>query len=496
MASGLKILYASAEVVPFAKTGGLADVAGALPKVLAQMGHDVRIVMPRYGSIDGDAFALRQVTNPFSIPHGNDSLEISIEQSDAILGVPTYFIRNDYLYDRDSLYGQSDDDHRFVAYARGLLEMCTQLGWFPDVINCNDWHTALVPVYLKTLYADRAGYGNIGTLYTIHNLAYQSVFPPELMELAGLPWELFTWDKLMFQDQFNFMKAALIYADKLSTVSETYAKEIQTPEYGEGLDGVLQYRKKDLVGILNGIDYHVWNAKTDALLPHKFSVDDLAGKKADKQDLQTAVGLPNWDDVPLYGLISRLSSQKGFDLLDKALPDLLENEPMQLIILGAGDQYFQDMLSALAKRFPEKLALALRFDNTLAHRIYAGCDAFLMPSRYEPCGLGQMISMAYGTLPVVRATGGLADSVKEIKMARGKGNGFVFEDYTPNALRAAIDRTNACFHERKECWERGMKNAFASDFSWETSAKQYVKIYKEAISAAVEEMPELLRKSA
>ncbi|HEX2949235.1 MAG TPA: glycogen/starch synthase, partial [Armatimonadota bacterium] len=466
MSSGLKILYASAEVVPFAKTGGLADVAGALPKVLAQMGHDVRIVMPRYSCIDGEEYGLRQITEPFTIPHGHERIQVSIEQSDAIEGVPTYFIRNDYLYNRNSLYGQPDDDHRFVAYCRGILEMLPHLGWVPDVINCNDWHTALVPVYLKTIYSNQSDFRDIGTLFTIHNLAYQGTFGPQIMELAGLPWDLFTWDKLAFWDKFNFMKAALIYADKLSTVSETYAKEIQTASYGEGLDGVLEYRNTDLYGILNGIDYNIWNPETDMLLPANFSRDTLTGKHTCKHELQEEVGLPTWENAPLFGLISRLSSQKGLDLLDKALPAILDEEEMQLVILGTGEEYFQNMLIRLSEQYPDKIAVITKFDNALAHRIYAGSDAFLMPSKYEPCGLGQMISLAYGTIPVVRATGGLADTIKEIKNVRGRGNGFVFQEYSPDELQQAIHRAIKCFRDKQACWERAMQNAFTSDFSW------------------------------
>ncbi|HEY3379858.1 MAG TPA: glycogen/starch synthase, partial [Armatimonadota bacterium] len=362
---------------------------------------------------------------------------------------------------------------------------------------CNDWHTALVPVYLKTLYADRPGFQDIASLYTIHNLAYQGIFDPPLMELAGLPWELFTWDKLAFWDRFNFMKAGLLYADKLSTVSETYAKEIQTEEYGAGMDGVLTYRAHDLYGIINGIDYQIWNPKTDTLIPTNFSAEDLDGKHTCKHDLQEEMGLPTWENAPVFGLISRLSAQKGFDLLEEALPALLAEEEMQVVVLGAGEKPYQDMLTKLAKQYPDKLAVALKFDNTLAHRIYAGSDAFLMPSHYEPCGLGQMISLAYGTLPVVRATGGLADTIKEVKSIRSKGNGFVFEDYTPEALHAAISRAIKCFRAKRDCWDKAVHNAFTSDFSWESSATKYLKVYKEAIKAVRgETMPERQRMSA
>jgi starch synthase len=484
MASGLKILYASAEVVPFAKTGGLADVAGALPKVLAQMGHDVRIVMPRYSSIDGAKYGLRPVLPPFRIPHGNDYIEISIEQSDAIPGVTTYFIRNDYLYDRPGLYGQPDDDHRFVAYCRGIMELIHQLGWAPDVINCNDWHTGLVPVYLKTLYAGRAGYENIASLYTIHNLAYQGNFPPETMELAGLPWDLFTWDKLEFWGNFNFMKAGLIYADTLSTVSETYAKEVQTPEYGERLDGVMAYRSDDLYGIINGVDYHEWNPRDDGFIPAHFSPENLDGKRACKRALQKEMGLPEEAGTPLFGVVSRLSSQKGFDLLEEALPQLLTTQHMQVVILGTGDQHYHDMLTRLQEQHKDKLAVALKFDNALAHRIYAGSDMFLMPSRYEPCGLGQLISLAYGTIPVARATGGIADTVSEFKSLRSRGNGFTFTEYDAEELTDTITCALKCYADpRVECWCRVVANAFASDCSWQASAKKYLRVYKLAMKS-------------
>ena len=483
MGAPLKILFASAEVVPFAKTGGLADVAGALPKVLAAMGHDVRIVMPRYRAVDARQFGLRPLADPFRIPHGHEWIEIAIDESDAIDGVPTYFIDNDYLYDRDSLYGQPDDDHRFVAYSRGLLEMCARIGWTPDVINCNDWHTGLVPVYLKTIYADHPQLGQVASLFTIHNLAYQGIFPPQVMELAGLPWDLFTWDKLAFWNQFNFMKAGLVYADTLSTVSETYAREIQTPEYGEGLQGVLAYRRDDLFGILNGIDYGIWNPRTDACIPAHYTADSLAGKAACKQALQEAAGLAVDPKVPVFGMITRLSAQKGLDLLEVALPKLLKGQAMQLVVLGTGDAPYHEMLEALAKKYPKKLSVFLKFDNTLAHRIYAGSDAFLMPSHYEPCGLGQMISLAYGTLPVVRATGGLADTVHAFSATTAAGNGFVFTEYTPDALQRAVMRALKLYAE-PDLWAKAVANAFNSDFSWEQSAQKYIKVYERALNKA------------
>ncbi len=479
MKARLKILYASAEVVPFAKTGGLADVAGALPQVLAQMGHDVRIVMPRYSCIDAVKFAIRPVTDSFLIPHGGDAIPMRIDQSDAIAGVPTYLLANDYLYDRSSLYGQPDDDHRFIAFCRGIIEMFDHLGWVPDVINCNDWHTGLVPVYLKTLYAD-SPLGDIATLYTIHNLAYQGCFDRQVMELAGLPWELFTWDRLEFWGQINFMKAGLVFADAISTVSEQYAREIQTPEYGDGLEGVMQYRHEDLCGIINGIDYEIWNPRHDALIPATFTPEDRTGKAQCKRTLQEEMGLEVNPRIPLFGLISRLSAQKGLDLLEIALPKLLAENAMQVMVLGTGDEHFHTLLTQLAKAYPEKLAVSLKFDNGLAHRIYAGSDAFLMPSYYEPCGLGQMISLAYGTVPVVRATGGLADTITEIRPRSSKGNGFLFTDYSAKGLTAAVQRALRCYADPTR-WDIVMANAFACHYSWQASANKYVKAYQHSM---------------
>ncbi|MEI7833611.1 MAG: glycogen/starch synthase, partial [bacterium] len=339
MSKKLKILYASAEVVPFAKTGGLADVAGALPAELAEMGHDVRVVMPRFSSIDGAKYGLKTITAPFQIPLGNSLIAITIAESSAIAGVPTYFIENEEFFARDSLYGQADDDSRFTVYCRGMLEMFAQIGWTPDVISCNDWHSALVPVYLKTIYADQEKFRRIATLFTVHNLAYQGSFSEKVMEIAGLPRELFTWDKLAYWNTFNFMKVGLLYADVISTVSEGYAKEIATKEYGAGLEGVIEYRKHDLFGILNGIDYSIWNPRTDPLIPANFSVNELKGKAECKRALQQEMGLGVDANTPLFGLISRLSSQKGLDILAEVLPELLKKQKMQVVILGTGDEY-------------------------------------------------------------------------------------------------------------------------------------------------------------
>ncbi|MEI6518930.1 MAG: glycogen/starch synthase [bacterium] len=478
MGKKLKILYVSAEVVPFAKTGGLADVAGALPKALAEMGHDVRIAMPLYGDIDRVRYGIRPATPSFSIPHANDTLEISIDTSTAIPGVPTYFIHNDYLYNRPGLYGHFDDDHRFIAFSRGVMEMFGHIGWFPDVINCNDWHTALIPVYLKTLYADRPDYAKIASVFSVHNIAYQGGFGRNIMNLAGLPWSEFTWDKLEYYGMFNFIKAGLEYADIISTVSKMYAIETQTDQYGEGMQGLLLYRSADYHGIVNGIDYTDWSAEKDEYLPKKFSSTDLNGKAMCKNAVQREMGLTEDANIPLFGIVSRLSHQKGLDLLEDALPALLSEGKMQLAVLGTGDEYYIDMMQLLAIEYPGKVSLAARFDNALAHRIYAGSDAFLMPSRYEPCGLGQLIAMAYGTVPVVRFTGGLADTVHE---KAETGNGFVFHEYSDAAMTDCIHRAITCYTDTPKLWANIIKNCFAADFSWTASAKKYVDIYHEAM---------------
>jgi starch synthase len=482
----LKILFASAEVVPFAKTGGLADVAGALPQALAALGHDVRVVLPRYGCIDTDACITRPAGKPFSVPLGNTQVQMFVEECDALPGVTSYLLNCEELYgNRSGLYGYGDDDRRFVAYSRGILEMLPGLGWTPDVIHCNDWHTGLVPVFLKTLYAHRTPFKRIATLLSIHNLAYQGTFSPGVMELAGLPWELFTWQKLAHYDAFNFLKAGLLYADALNAVSPTYAKEILTPAVGAGLDGVLRFRHEDLFGILNGIDYSIWNPTTDPHLPANFTAEAPAGKAACKRALQEEVELPVRADVPLIGIVGRLTSQKGLDLLEIAGPEILTKHDVQVVLLGNGDPYYEHGVLRMMRRFPDKFAARLGFHDGLAHRIYAGSDIFGMPSHYEPCGLGQIISLSYGTVPLVRATGGLVDTVTPFdNTPTGTGNGYIFHEYSPIALVRAIDKALRCYTAEPTAWTHLVQNAFASRFTWSASAEAYVHVYQYALGNA------------
>jgi starch synthase len=467
----MKVLICASEAVPFAKTGGLADVAGALPKALAQLGHDVRLALPYYGQVEAAGIKATRV-GPVRAPLGEATVAGEIFTSDAIPGVTTYLVANAKYYNRKGLYGQPDDADRFTFFCRALLEHLATSDWQPEVIHTNDWQTALIPVYLKSLY--RKQFGDVRSVYTIHNLAYQGVFEPEAVRRAGLGGDYFTIDTLEFYGNCSFMKGGIVFADAVSTVSPTYSQEIQTPEFGEKLEGVLAQRKRDLCGILNGIDYDLWNPATDGLIAKSYEAKSLADKAANKRALQEQLALPAVE-APVFGLISRLAAQKGFDLLAEALPYLLEMQA-QVVVLGVGDVIYHDLLTKLSRQHANQLSVNLAFDEKLAHRIYAGSDMFLMPSRYEPCGLGQLISMRYGTVPVVRATGGLADTVTNYDPARGEGAGFSFTEYSPVALLGAMARALLVYKDPK-AWAALQRAVMAQDFSWNASAAQYADLY-------------------
>ena len=475
---GLRVLICSSEAVPFAKTGGLADVAGALPKALAAMGHDVRVALPRYSSIDAKKFALQRIAGPLAVPMGDAAVQVSVDASDAIPGASSYLIDSPKHFGRKALYGEPDDGERFALFSRAVLEFLRQSEWKPEVIHCNDWQTGLIPVYLKTSYKGDRALSDIATLYTVHNLAYQGVFAPETLSAIGIDRSLLTPDRLEFYGQVSFMKGGLVFADVLSTVSETYSREIQTGEFGERLEGVLARRSDDLFGVLNGIDYDEWDPETDQLLPARYTAADLKGKAANKAALQRRMGLPERADVPMFGLVSRLAGQKGLDILSDVLPHLFQLD-VQFALLGTGEQHYHDLLSDFAKRYPDTLGFVLGFDNPLAHLIYAGSDLFLMPSRYEPCGLGQMISLRYSTIPIVRHTGGLADTITDYDPQAGAGNGFSFKEHTPVALCGAIARALLTM-KTPPAWQRLVQNAAAADFSWGRSARCYVQLYQRA----------------
>lgn len=493
MSKQINILFAASEVVPFAKTGGLADVAGALPIVIKELGHEIRIAMPRYACIGERKHKLHDIVrlHAQAIPIAPTPVDIDIKSSfltNSKAKVQVYFIENPRYFGREGLYQDPanknkdypDNDERFILFCRAILETLKRLGWQPDIIHCNDWQTGLIPVYLKTLYRDDPFFKNTRTVLTVHNLAYQGNFPASSFRKTGLPVQVFHPDGVEFYGSFNFLKAGLIYADAITTVSQKYAEEIRTQEeFGCGLSGVLEKRKEDLYGILNGIDYREWSPESDPYIPARYGPKNISGKKEDKLALLRRMRLPTEGPTLLLGMISRLADQKGFDLLQQAAEDLLRL-PVQLVILGTGEKKYHDFLESLRSRYPEKVAIELGFSTELAHLIEAGADAFLMPSRYEPCGLNQMYSMKYGTIPVVRATGGLDDTIENYDPATRAGTGFKFVRYDAREFFEAIGRAVRLFADR-EAWEQLMRNAMGKDFSWEVSARKYIQVYKKII---------------
>jgi starch synthase len=475
----MKILFVAAEVAPFIKVGGLADVAGALPATLAALGHDVRIVVPRYGRISIERYKLLPKVT-LNIPVGTTStsttiLEGALPTPDNAQPVPIYFIENSKYFDRPAVYGYPDDGERFIVFCRAVLEMLPLLEWLPDIIHTNDWHSGLIPNYLKTLYADNAWLKEVRTVFTIHNLAYQGVFETSWLALAGL--KSYGNIKAEQPDTVNIMARAITFADAINTVSPTYAREILTPQNGEGLDNLLRKRETPVWGILNGIDYSIFNPASDRYLSSNFDIESLEKRPANKTQLQSRLGLPTTPTTPLLGLISRLAEQKGFDLLVEAAPKILERG-VQVVILGTGDALYQEKLEALAQLYPDQMRLVLAFDLELAQQIYAGSDFFLMPSRFEPCGLGQLIAMRYGAVPVVRYTGGLADTVQEYDPNNNTGNGFLFGPYEPAHLIGAIDRALAIY-ARPDHWQQLLRINMQRDYSWQAAALSYIDFYQQ-----------------
>ncbi len=467
----MRILFVSAEVSPFAKVGGLADVAAALPRALHGLGVDVRIAMPKYRKVEGKA-DLKELTR-FTVPVGDADKECVVSRgylpkSD----VPVYFLDNAPYFDRDQIYGEKGGDYpdaleRFVFLSRSALELPASLDWQPDIIHVNDWHTALVPAYL------RAGVGprDAKSILTIHNLAYQGVFPWDRSAVTGLPRDVLS--AFNHQGKLNLLKGGILNADRLTTVSPTYAAEIL--ENGEGLEEVLRARADALTGILNGIDDTVWNPEIDPHLWANYSASDPSGKEENKKRLRAELGLEQEPAAPLVGMISRLASQKGFDLVMNAF-DRMMALGIQFVILGTGAQEYEDFFRAAASRYPGRAAALITFSEEWAHRIEAGADIFLMPSRFEPCGLNQMYSLRYGTIPVVRATGGLKDTVTEYNGATG--NGFVFTEYTPDAMLAALRRAVSLYRDDPTAWAVLRKRGMEEDHSWNAAARNYLELYR------------------
>jgi starch synthase len=475
----MHIAFAASEGVPFSKTGGLADVVGALPRALAALGHQVSVYLPRYRQtkLSDPATVVRSITIPFDDQYRFASVVSEVSHG----GVRFYFVEYPPYFDRDALYGTPGGDYpdnaeRYALFSRAVLEASKILG-VPQIFHCHDWQSALIPVLLRTVYAEDPAFREVGTVFTIHNMGYQGLFPPETLPLLMLPWDLFTMSKMEFFGQVNFLKGALTYSDFITTVSKKYSQEIQTSEYGFGLEGVLHARAATVTGILNGVDYEEWSPQTDKFTTAKFSPQDLAAKAKCKADLLATFGITRADPkLPVIGIVSRFAAQKGFDLIAQ-IADRLAREEMTLVILGSGDKAYEEMFARLSKQFPNKIAVKVAYDNAIAHKIEAGADMFLMPSRYEPCGLNQIYSLKYGTVPIVRATGGLDDTIEPWDARTGKGTGFKFTEYNGEALLLTVKQALQAFRD-KTSWQVLMRNGMGKDFSWNASAREYGKIYE------------------
>jgi len=473
----MHIAFVASEGVPYSKTGGLADVVGSLPKALAALGHQVSVYLPRYRQtkLSDPQTVVRSITVPF-----DDHYRFpSVVTSGTISGVRHYLVDYPPYFDRDSLYGTSlgdyiDNAERFALFCRAVLEASKVVG-VPQIFHCHDWQAALVPVLLKSLYGQDPAFRDVATLFSIHNMGYQGVFQPETLPLLMLPWDLFTIGKMEFFGQVNFLKGALVDADFIATVSRRYAQEIQTTEFGFGLEGVLRNRASSVMGILNGVDYEEWNPQTDKYITARYSPQDLSGKAKCKADLLATFGL-NDSKLPVLGVVSRFVAQKGFDLVSQ-IADRLVREEVALVALGTGEKEYEEMFLRLQRQFPQKVAVKIAYDNVLAHKIEAGADIFLMPSRYEPSGLNQMYSLKYGTVPIVRATGGLDDTIEPWDARTGRGTGFKFADYSGETLLMMIRAALLAYRDQSS-WQALMRNGMAKDFSWQVSAREYVKVYE------------------
>jgi len=480
----MQIAFAASECVPFSKTGGLADVVGALPQALAALGHQVCVYLPKYRQtkLTDAKPAVRSITVPF-----DDRYRFcSVVDGGTRSGVRYFFVDYPPFFDRDALYGTSSGDYpdnaeRFALFSRAVLEASKVLGT-PQVFHCHDWQSALIPVLLRAQYAEDPAFREVATVFTIHNMGYQGLFSPDTLPLLTLPWDLFTIAKMEFFGNVNFLKGALVSADFITTVSRKYSQEIQTTEFGFGLEGVLRDRASRVTGILNGVDYSEWSPEVDKFTVGPYSPQNLAGKAKCKQDLLAAFGITDPDlRLPVIGIVSRFAAQKGFDLISQIM-DRLAREEMIVVALGSGDKPYEDMFVRLNKQFPRKIAVKVAYDNALAHKIEAGSDMFLMPSKYEPCGLNQIYSLKYGTVPVVRATGGLDDTIEPWNPRTGKGTGFKFTEYSGEALLLTIKEALKAFQDHSS-WQTLMRNGMNKDFSWNASAKEYVRIYEKALQS-------------
>jgi starch synthase len=480
----VKILFISSEGLPYSKTGGLADVVEGLPRALQALGHEVAVLLPRYHGNKVASVLVSSVTATL----GEKLRFPAIAEAAPVKGVRYFLVDDPPYFDRAQLYGDKSGDYvdnaeRFAEFSRVAIEVMKRV-WLPDVVHCHDWQSALVPVLLRTQHMTDPVVRSLPVVLTIHNLGYQGLFPQTAMRSIGLPASLFTMDTLEFYGKVNFLKGGLIFADYLTTVSRRYAKEIQTPEYGWGLEGVIRNRGDRLVGILNGVDYGAWSPESDPLIAQNYSVHNLEGKKACKKDLLAAFHLPEENlERPLVGIVSRFADQKGFDLIAEIAPELMK-ENIALVALGTGQPEYEKLFKGLADKYSARVGVKIGYDNTLAHKVEAGADLFLMPSRYEPCGLNQIYSLRYGTVPVVRATGGLDDTIQNFSPKTQQGTGFKFDEYDGGELLGTIRAALKAYREPK-IWHVIQANGMAKDYSWKASAAAYVTLYEAAKRARI-----------
>lgn len=473
----MNILIVASEAHPFIKTGGLGDVIGALPKALKDLGVDVRVVIPNYRDIKKEIKESLTYIDNFSVNVGWRTQYCGILEYEYD-GVQFYLLDNEYYFKRGGLYGYYDDGEKFAFFDRAVLEFIKHIDWVPDIVHCNDWQTGMIPVLHKLEYIKEEKFKNIKTIFSIHNLFFKGMFSKEVLpELFGYDYEAFNNGSLELYGAVSFLKGAINYADKITTVSKSYAEEIKTPEYGEELDGLLRYRSSVLEGIVNGIDYEEYNPEEDKYIYSKYSIDNIQNKSINKENLQKELGLPVNKDVAMIGLVSRLTHQKGCDLIINILEELLKEE-VQVVILGTGDSMYEDGFKSFQNRYPKMVNANIRFSNELAHKIYASSDMFLMPSLFEPCGLGQLIALRYGSVPIVRETGGLKDTVVPYNEYEGTGNGFGFKNYRFDEL-LNITKYALGIYKDKNKWNSIVRQSMSSDNSWEKSAMEYIRIYDE-----------------
>lgn len=476
----MNILIVASEAHPFIKTGGLGDVIGALPVALNDLGADVRVVIPNYRDIKKEIKENLKYIDNFTVNVGWRNQYCGILEYEHE-GVKFYLLDNEYYFNRGGLYGYYDDGEKFAFFDRAVLEFVKHIDWVPDILHCNDWQTGMVPVLLKLEYSKEEKFKNMKTMFSIHNLFFKGMFDPKVLpELFGYDYESFNNGSLEHYGAVSFLKGGINYADKVTTVSKSYAEEIKTPEYGEQLEGLLRYRSSVLEGIVNGIDYKEYNPEEDKYIYSTYSVNDLENKKINKEELQKELGLTVNKDVPMVGLVSRLTHQKGCDLIINILEELLK-EDIQVVVLGTGDYMYEESFKSFQGRYPNKISANIKFSNELAHKIYAASDMFLMPSLFEPCGLGQLIALRYGSIPIVRETGGLKDTVTPYNEYNETGNGFGFKNYRFEELLNII-KYALKIYENKDKWNNIVRQAMSADNSWEKSAKEYIEIYNKLIT--------------